>query len=105
MLKSTLGVNDFFSYDNPIIYSWDNERLGLDRGMARLDRFYVFANQQGLPDCHVKDYNIDGSCGISDHRPVCCELVLKDVEPAGARYKMNSLFLNEPSMVVDLKNF
>ena len=102
-LKVTLEVEDFFSHDQSIIYSWDNKRLSDSRIMARLDRFYTFISNMGRPNNHIKNYKIDGSYSLIDHLPVYCDLVLKEEQPAGSRYKLNSAYLLEPSVLEEMK--
>ena len=73
--------------------------------MAKLDRFYVYFSRNGSPGNHVRCYNIDGSCGFSDHLPVSCSLVIKESRPAGARYKMNAACLTDPLIREELQRF
>ena len=62
-LKATPSIEDFFSYNQPIIFSWDNKRLGEGRVMARLDRFYIFSSNSGSSNNHFKNYCTDGTWG------------------------------------------
>ena len=45
LLISNLGVEDYFSHNQNIIYSWDNKKVSEERVMARLDWFYIFAGR------------------------------------------------------------
>jgi exonuclease III len=101
--KAQFLLQDFFSRQNAIIYSWDNLRRDGERVLARLDRVYSFACEQGQPSQHIKEYIILGNCCHSDHKPVLFKLDYKDSRVKGAKYKMNGAYLKDPAVVERLK--
>jgi exonuclease III len=103
ILKTHLQVTDYFEYDQLLAYTWDNHRLDGARVLARLDMFYTFSSQIGAANRHVKEYSIQGDAGHSDHLPVTCTMELQQEKPQGARYKMNGAYLQDASVVLELK--
>jgi hypothetical protein len=57
-LTTHLLVEDFFDHVGPVIYSWGNKRRQGSLSMLRLDRFHTFANPNGAPNSHIKEYKI-----------------------------------------------
>jgi hypothetical protein len=103
LLKAHLHVQDYFKYDNLLTYSWDNHRTDNNRVLARLDRFYIFPNRNGIEDHHILEYNIMGDCGISDHLPVSCIIELLQEKAGGSKYKVNGAYLTDPQVVAELE--
>jgi exonuclease III len=102
LLKAHLQVSDFFKNNQLIAYMWDNHRMDGHRVLARLDRFYLFSNLNGVADKHVTGYSIQGDAGHSDHLPVTCTVEFKQEKPKGARYKMNAAYLKDSEVVLSL---
>jgi exonuclease III len=102
ILKAHLQVEDFFRFNQDIVYTWDNRREGQDRVLAQLDRVYSFASRTGKNDSHIKRYQILGDSTLSDHLPIAYELELAQEKPSSARYKFNSAYLSQPEVVAEL---
>jgi hypothetical protein len=69
LLTSTLGVEDNFSPNESIRFSWYNKRQGGVRIMARLDRVYSF-QAVALSPSPIVEYEIRGDSVHSDHLAV-----------------------------------
>lgn len=57
-----------FQHNREIWFSWDNQQLGLDRRLARLDRIYTPRNRGN--DFIPYSYSIHGNSLGFDHAPV-----------------------------------
>jgi hypothetical protein len=103
LFKSHLQIYDFFSPHSKLLFSWDNLRRDGGRILARLDRVYAFASDQGLLSSHVKTYEILGTSCHSNHKPVLFRIETQLTRPRGARFKMNGSYLQDPTVVTQLK--
>jgi hypothetical protein len=98
-----LGVQDFFSYSNSILFSWDNRIKVGPRKLERLDKFYCFPSPTGNPATHVLSYEILCDCLVSDHLPVTLRLEIQPETSQGSRYKLNNHYLMDTQVVDQLK--
>ncbi|KAG0572402.1 hypothetical protein KC19_VG091900, partial [Ceratodon purpureus] len=75
-LKLGLNVEEPPLSPDSLQYSWDNFRHDGARVMARLDRAYLFRNQDASSSATVTAYCILRGCTLSDHHLVQLELQL-----------------------------
>lgn len=68
----TLQLHDPFQYNSGPRFSWDNQQLGLERRLARLDRIYTpkTKGEDSIPSTYV----IHGDSLGFDHSPVKVKL-------------------------------
>lgn len=69
-MKHALHVSDNTHSHGSLKFSWDNNRSGLPRSLARLDLLYVFFQQPGVPSRSLLHYSILTDISRSDHLPV-----------------------------------
>ena len=103
LLKHHLSVQDLFSSNQHLLFTWNNQHIGDARILARLDCVYTFASLDGALDSHIKTYLILGDCVLSDHLPMTYKLELQFEQPMGSQYKVNAGYLKDPAIVAKLK--
>jgi hypothetical protein len=101
-LTSHLHIQDFYSYQDSVRFSWDNRhRVGF-RTLKCLDRIYCFPSGSTVPSEHVKEYRILGDYALSDHLPISFLIEVQEIKTTGSRYKLNGAFFQDPTVVKDL---
>lgn len=81
--KATLNVEDHPRSAGSLRFSWYNNRAGVERALARLDRLYLFQSTARASKRKLLHYCIKGDLTRSDHHPVVVSLQLED-QPAKA---------------------
>ena len=78
-MKSTLNVADNPRSAGSLQFSWDNQRLGPDNRLARLDRMYLSPSLSHSPGRQNLNYTIVGDFSSSDHHHLRVTLQFDDV--------------------------
>jgi len=89
-LKLVLDIGEPVRSEKSLIYSWDSQRNGMERIMARLDRVSVSNYMQKGQTGRVSYYVVRGDGVRSGHHPLSCILELAVASPRCSFLKMNS---------------
>jgi hypothetical protein len=94
-VKSTLDIHEPLRAKGSLIFSWDNQRLGEERIMVRLDKVYIakglFQNQANK----VAHYTIKGDGVKSYYHPISCAMELMETQTRRFCWKMNARHFEE----------
>lgn len=96
-MKSALHVEDNIISPGSLKYSWDNNRPGLPRSLARLDRMYTFLQQPGSPCRSILTYSILANTTRSDHLPVAATIQFEMQPLRKSHWKMNATWFEAAS--------
>lgn len=95
-------MHDSFHYNGGIWFSWDNQQLGLERRLARLDHIYSPKNKG--EDFVPSEYIIHGNSIGSNHAPVKLELSIGNEERRQTMFKWNASYLKDSNLILKSKD-
>lgn len=100
-LLDALQLHDSFQHQGGIRFSWDNQQVGEERRLARLDRIYTPKNSgEAFSPC---SYIISSNSLGLGHAPVKLELNIGSEDRRPTVFKWNASLLKESNIIGRIK--